>query len=413
MTFGEDWTFGASVQTSRKMFDAFCAAGGTFVDTANTYTCGTSERLVGEFVASEREYFVVSTKYSLSTRPDDPNGGGNSRKTMVRSLEDSLRQVRTDFIDVFWVHAWDGGAPVQEVMRGLDDLVRTGKVRYVGVSNTPGWVVAQATTLAELRGWTSFVGLQTEYSLMERTAERELLPMARALGLGVLAWAPLGGGVLTGKYVLDGDSVSVGDTLRGPWLNGERLTRESLGIAANLVEVAQEAGRPPAQVALSWLRQQPGGLIPIIAGRSLEQLEQNLGCLDLKLTQRSCSDSTSPADRASASRSGSSPASRCRPRCSGPPATGCSPGAAPCREKENTHDPCDRDCDREARAARGCGGRVLQGRACGPGQAGLPAVRPRLAHPQRAARPGGVRGRRPRGRRAVDVAGRLGGAPGR
>lgn len=283
MTFGEEWTFGASAQTSRAMFDTFCDAGGTFVDTANTYTYGTSERLVGEFVASDREHFVVSTKYSLSTRPDDPHGGANSRKTMIRSLEDSLRQLHTDFVDLFWVHAWDGETPVQEVLRALDDLVRAGKVRYVGVSNTPAWVVAQGMTLAELRGWSSFVGLQTEYSLIERTSDRDLLPMARALGLGVLAWAPLGGGVLTGKYVLEGDTVSVGDTLRGAWLNGERLTREALGVATELVKVAQEVGRPPAQVALSWLRQQPDCLIPIVSGRSLEQLAQNLGCLDFEL----------------------------------------------------------------------------------------------------------------------------------
>lgn len=295
MTFGEDWAFGASAQASRAMFDAFCDAGGTFVDTANTYTYGTSERLVGEFVASDRDHFVVSTKYSLSTRPDDPHGGANSRKTMIRSLEDSLRQLQTDFVDLFWVHAWDGGTPIQEVVRALDDLVRAGKVRYVGVSNTPAWVVAQGMMLAELRGWSSFVGLQTEYSLIERTSDRDLLPMARALGLGVLAWAPLGGGILTGKYVLDGDSVSVGDTLRGAWLNGERLTRESLGIATELVKVAADVGRPPAQVALSWLRQQPDHVIPIVSGRSLEQLTQNLGCLDFELdaTHQQSLDTTS------------------------------------------------------------------------------------------------------------------------
>ncbi len=190
MTFGEDWQFGASKDESRAIFDAFCSAGGNFINTADAYTYGTSEELVGEFIAAERDRFVVSTKYSLSTRPDDPNGGGNHRKNMFRAVEQSLGRLKTDFINVYWLHAWDSVTPVEEVMRGLEDLVRSGKVLYVGVSDTPAWVVSQANTLAELRGWTKFIGLQTEYSLIERTAERELLPMARALGVGVLAWAP-------------------------------------------------------------------------------------------------------------------------------------------------------------------------------------------------------------------------------
>jgi aryl-alcohol dehydrogenase-like predicted oxidoreductase len=283
MTFGEEWRFGASKEESRAMFDAFCAAGGNFLDTANTYTFGTSERLVGELIATERDRFVLSTKYSLSTRPDDVNGGGNHRKSMFQAIEASLKQLKTDFIDVYWLHAWDFLTPIEEVMRGLEDLVRSGKVLYVGISDTPAWVVSRANMLAELRGWTKFIGLQAEYSLIERTAERELIPMAVTLGLGILAWAPLGGGVLTGKYVLKGDEVHVADTRRGEWMNGERLTRRSLRIAETVMRIASELDRPPAQVALNWLRQQPGAPIPIVSGRTRAQLGQNLGCLDFKL----------------------------------------------------------------------------------------------------------------------------------
>ncbi|MGN6648433.1 aldo/keto reductase [Trinickia sp.] len=283
MTFGEEWQFGASLEVSRAIFDAFCAAGGNFIDTANTYTYGTSEKLVGEFIASERDYFVVSTKYSLSTRANNPNGGGNHRKSLMRAIDDSLRRLNTDRIDVYWLHAWDALTPADEVMRGLDDLVRAGKVLYVGISNTPAWCVAQANTLADLRGWTKFVGYQTEYSLIERTAERDIIPMAHALGLGLLAWAPLAGGVLSGKYVLSGDEVRIGDTKRGDWLNGERLNRRSLQIAASLAQIAESIDRPPSQVALNWLRQRTGGVIPIVAARTQLQMEQNLGCLNFEI----------------------------------------------------------------------------------------------------------------------------------
>jgi aryl-alcohol dehydrogenase-like predicted oxidoreductase len=283
MTFGEEWQFGASLDVSRAIFDAFCAAGGNFIDTANTYTYGTSEKLVGEFIASERDYFVVSTKYSLSTRADNPNGGGNHRKSLMQAVDESLRRLKTDRIDVYWLHAWDSLTPADEVMRGLDDLVRAGKVLYAGISNTPAWRVAQANTLADLRGWTKFVGYQAEYSLIERTAERDIVPMAHALGIGVLAWAPLAGGVLSGKYVLSGDEVRIGDSKRGDWLNGERLTRRSLQIATSVAQIAESIDRPPSQVALNWLRQRTGGVIPIVAARTRLQMEQNLGCLNFEI----------------------------------------------------------------------------------------------------------------------------------
>lgn len=283
MTFGEDWDFGASKEESRRIFDAYCAAGGNFIDTANTYTFGSSETFVGEFVASERAYYVLSTKYSLSTQPRDPNGGGNHRKNLVHAIEQSLRRMRTEYVDMYWVHVWDFTTPVAEVMRGLDDLVRSGKVLHVGISNTPAWIVSQAHTLAELRGWSSFAGIQVEYNLIERGSERDLMPMAEALGLGVLAWAPLAGGVLTGKYLLTNDEIRVDDSKRGGWLNSQRLTRDSMRIVAALLEVAQEIGRSPAEIAINWVKQQSARVVPIVGGRTLGQMRQNLGCLEFEI----------------------------------------------------------------------------------------------------------------------------------
>jgi aryl-alcohol dehydrogenase-like predicted oxidoreductase/quinol monooxygenase YgiN len=283
MTFGEEWQFGASKEESKAIFEAFSTAGGNFIDTANTYTDGMSEHLVGQFVRSDRDRFIISTKYSLSTCHADVNAGGNHRKCIYRSLERSLNQLNTEYIDIFWVHAWDGLTPVQEILRALDDLVRSGKVHYVGVSNTPAWVVARSATLAELQGWSSFIGLQVEYSLIERTSEHELLPMAGELGIGALGWAPLGGGVLTGKYTLQDTEVTIRDTKRGTWLNRDRLDLRTMTIASELQRVACEIDRPPAQVALAWVRQQPHGVLPIVGARTLQQFEQNLGCVTLVL----------------------------------------------------------------------------------------------------------------------------------
>src|SRR4029450_10775543 len=201
MTFGEDWGWGAPKDESRKIFDAFVQAGGNFIDTANNYTNGTSEKFIGEFTKGDRDHFVIATKYTLNEFATDPNFGGNHRKNMRRSVEGSLKRLATDHIDLLWLHMWDGMTPVEEVMRALDDLVRAGKVLYVGISDTPAWVVSQANTLAELRGWTPFVGPQVPYSLVERAPERELLPMAQALELTVTSWGPLGGGPLHTRYV--------------------------------------------------------------------------------------------------------------------------------------------------------------------------------------------------------------------
>lgn len=279
MTFGEEWGFGAAPEECGRMLEVFRARGGNFLDTANKYTEGASERIVGELIRPDRERWVIATKYSLSMDEADPCASGNGRKNLVQAVERSLRRLGTGYVDLLWVHAWDFTAPIDEVMRGLDDLVRAGKVLYVGVSDAPAWVVSRANTLAELRGWSRFVGLQIEYSLLERTVERELIPMAAALGLHVLAWAPLAGGVLTGKYTRGGGA----DTARGKDMNSTRLDERGLQIARALDQVADAVGRSPAQVALAWLQTRAAPVIPIVGARRAGQLEDALGYLDLTL----------------------------------------------------------------------------------------------------------------------------------
>lgn len=281
MTFGEDWGWGGSYEESRKMFDAFAAAGGNFLDTANLYTNGTSEKYVGEFVAGDRHQWVIATKYSLNTGNGEINAGGNHRKNMVQAVEASLQRLKVEYIDLLWLHAWDFTTPVEEVMRSFDDLVRMGKVLYIGVSDTPAWIISQANTLANLRGWTPFIGLQIEYSLKERTPERDLLPMAQALGIGVTAWSPLGAGVLTGKYNRPAEETDEPGRLSNP--NASQISDRDLEIAAEVTKIATEIDKAPSQVALNWIRQQPGGIIPIIGSRKLKQFEENLACLEFEL----------------------------------------------------------------------------------------------------------------------------------
>lgn len=277
MTFGTEWGWGADKDESRRIFDAYVHAGGNFLDTANRYTEGTSERWLGEFVKSDRHHFVVATKYTLRDRLGDPNFAGSHRKNMMRSVEESLRRLDMECIDLFWVHAWDHLTPTDEVLRGMDDLVRSGKVHYLGVSDTPAWVVSHANTLAELRGWTPFVGLQIEYSLLQRAPERDLLPMAAHFGLAVTPWGALGGGALTGKY-LKGESGRV-------VAHSARRSDRANNIAAKVVEVADSLGVPPAQVAINWMRQRDSksNIIPLVGARTAVQLEDSLGCLHFSL----------------------------------------------------------------------------------------------------------------------------------
>jgi aryl-alcohol dehydrogenase-like predicted oxidoreductase len=274
MTFGTDWGWGAPEGESAKQFELFAEAGGTLIDTANKYTNGTAESILGDLLAAGRDHFVVGTKYSLNVRDGDLNAGGNHRKSLVQALEASLKRLRTDHVDILWLHAWDYLTPPDEVMRALDDQVRLGKVLYLGVSDTPAWVVAQMQTLAAARGWSSFAGLQVEYSLVQREVERELIPMARGLGLGVLAWGPLGAGVLSGKYANAGTAAT------------ERRLADvdpgRLAIAQTVADIARDLGLSPSVVALAWLRAQ-GGVIPILGARTADQLADNLACLDADL----------------------------------------------------------------------------------------------------------------------------------
>jgi len=280
MTFGTDWGWGADKAESRRQFEAYASRGGNFIDTANVYTKGTSEEFVGEFIAAERERFVLATKFSFGMREGDPNSGGNHRKNIMQSVDASLRRLKTDYIDLYYLHVWEGRTPIEEVMRAIDDLVRMGKVLYFGFSDTPAWKVAQGNTIAQMRGWSPAVCLQIEYSLIERTVERELIPLARECGLGVLPWSPLGAGVLTGKYI--GNPEGEGDGTRVKQ-SASRRTERNLGIAGEVVAVAAEIGQSPAQVALNWLLLQAGVTSPILGARTLAQLEDNLGCLDFTL----------------------------------------------------------------------------------------------------------------------------------
>jgi aryl-alcohol dehydrogenase-like predicted oxidoreductase len=275
MTFGETWGWGASKDECRRIFDAFVEAGGNFVDTACNYTDGQSEEIVGALTEADRERFVIATKYTLSARRDDPNGGGNHRKNLVQTLEASLRRLGTDYVDLLWLHMWDGMTPVDEVVRALDDLVSSGKVLYVGISDTPAWVVSQAVTLADRHGWSPFVAVQAPYSLADRDVERELLPMARALGLTLTPWGMLEGGALTGKYLDETDEPRRYESA-GPKTNA---------IAREVVAVADELGATPAQVAVAWVRARPWHLVPIVGARSESQLRENLGALDVELSR--------------------------------------------------------------------------------------------------------------------------------
>jgi aryl-alcohol dehydrogenase-like predicted oxidoreductase len=283
MTFGDEWGWGSPKAEAQKIYDTYREAGGNFIDTANFYTNGTSEKFLGEFMQGHRQSVVFATKYSNAASGNDPNAAGNHRKSMMQALEASLKRLQTDYIDLYWVHIWDGITPVEEVMRGLDDLVRQGKVLYLGISDAPAWWIAQANTLAELRGWTQSIGLQIEYNLVERTVERELIPMAKALNLGVLAWSPLAKGVLSGKY--HGESKADGGRMSNEGMK-EFLPEEqhATRIISAVKAVSEQVGRSMAQVALAWLRYQTVPVIPIIGARKVSQLQDNLGSLDLELS---------------------------------------------------------------------------------------------------------------------------------
>jgi aryl-alcohol dehydrogenase-like predicted oxidoreductase len=283
MTFGDEWGWGSPKAEAQKVYETYREAGGNFIDTANFYTNGTSEKFLGEFMQGHRESVVLATKYSNAAPGNDPNAAGNHRKSMMQAVEASLKRLQTDYIDLYWVHIWDGITPVEEVMRGLDDLVRQRKILYVGISDAPAWWIAQANTLAVLRGWTPFIALQIEYNLVERTVERELVPMAKALSVGVVAWSPLARGVLSGKYHGEGKADGGRMTKEGM---KEFLPEEQHGtrIISAVKAVSEQVGRSMAQVALAWLRHQAVPVIPILGARKVSQLQDNLASLDVQLS---------------------------------------------------------------------------------------------------------------------------------
>ena len=287
MTFGQDWGWGADEAEAGRIFAAYVDRGGNFVDTAVNYTNGAAERMLGKLMQGQRDRIVLSTKFTMARQPGDPNAGGNHRMNLVRSVEQSLRQLGTDRIELLHLHAWDDSTAPEEVLRALDDLVRAGKVLYLGICNTPAWRVAQLQTMADLRGWSPLVALQIEYSLVERSVEHELLPMARALGLGVMPWSPLGGGILSGKYgKADLDTQGgreVASTRKGVIASSGLLNETSLGIAEEVVAVARELGASAAQVALAWTLLNPAVTAPVIGARTLAQALDNLDALGVTL----------------------------------------------------------------------------------------------------------------------------------
>lgn len=287
-TFGTEWGWGAAREDARRLFDVFVDRGGNFIDTAPTYTNGSSERMVGEFARGRRDSLVLATKYTTLRRPGDPNSGGSQRKNLFGSVEASLRALDTDYLDVLYLHVWDFLTPVEEILRGMDDLVRQGKVLYLAMSTAPAWQIARMQTIAELRGWSPLVALQIEYNLVQRGGELDLIPMAQEMGLGVVPFSPLAGGGLTGKYrradLADADA-GAGDGARRS-LNRTLgyLTERSLGIADVVTGVATELGCTPGQVALGWQLQNPRVTAPIVGARTSAQLEENLAALDVDLS---------------------------------------------------------------------------------------------------------------------------------
>lgn len=277
MGFGTEWKWGADFETSHQIMDAFCEAGGNFIDTANRYTEGTSEAIIGEYMESNgRDNFVLATKYTLHDNLTNPNASGNNRKNLFRSVQDSMERLQTDYIDLLYVHAWDFLTSPEEVMRGLDDLVRQGLVHYIGISDTPAWMVAKMNTLADFRGWSQFVALQVEYSLLQRTPERDLTPMAQHFGMTVTPWAPLAGGALTGKYLK-------GDKGRLPEQSA-RLNARAEGITKEVMAVAEELGCSAAHVALRWTTQQGFHSIPIVGATKVSQVTENIKAMEITLS---------------------------------------------------------------------------------------------------------------------------------
>jgi aryl-alcohol dehydrogenase-like predicted oxidoreductase len=289
MTFGMEWKWGSPEETARPIFRKYMEAGGNFVDTADVYTNGTSEEMVGRFVqeAKARDQMVIATKYSFGAQPGNPNAGGNSRKNLMRAVNGSLQRLKTDYIDLYWVHAWDGLTPIEEVISSLDDLVRSGKVRYIGLSNCPAWYASEANTIARLRGYEPIVAMQMEYNLTERSIEREHVPLALHQGMGICAWSPLAAGLLTGRHSrqqLGPGRLQMTQNSGNPIMEKFAATPRNWDILDTLVVVAREGGRTPARVALNWITKRPGITSVILGATKLSQFEDNLDSLSFELS---------------------------------------------------------------------------------------------------------------------------------
>jgi aryl-alcohol dehydrogenase-like predicted oxidoreductase len=293
-TFGTNWgPIGSNKEESLKIYNAYLEAGGNFIDTSNRYQEGMSEELIGEFMRPHRDKIVLATKYSLFDGGADftnPNGSGNHRKNLMRSVENSLKRLKTDFIDLLWIHIWDYTTPIDECMRALDDLVRQGKLLYVGASNLPAWLIAQGNTMADFHGWSPFIATQLEWSIVERSGEPEFLPMAHALDIGLVCWSALCGGMVTGKYNRKGlpegqphrlkDEI---DPARKHWWG--QMAKRDLAIMDEVVKLADEIGKPPVQVSLRFLLQQSELSVPLFSARTVEQLKEDVGCTEWTLTE--------------------------------------------------------------------------------------------------------------------------------
>ena len=283
MTFGEDLGWGSSVEESQRIIDRFLERGGNFIDTANFYTKSHSEKIIGDHVGrhpARRDRLVIATKFSGNLYPGDPNGGGSGRKSIVSACENSLRRLQTDYIDLYWLHNWDVHTPIDETMAALDDLVRAGKVRYLGVSDTPAWKIAEANVLARFRGWSAFIGLQIEYSLLERSVEQELVPMALEFGLGITPWSPLKSGLLSGKYT----RANAGQVKSDRGFISSFIDEHVYGVVDELQAIARARDTTVARVALAWVQAQPGVTSTIVGARRLDQLEDNLAAIDVRLS---------------------------------------------------------------------------------------------------------------------------------
>jgi aryl-alcohol dehydrogenase-like predicted oxidoreductase len=285
MTFGmQGW--GTEMAEATRMFNRYVELGGNFIDTANFYAQGQSEIMLGQLIQERRQQLVVATKYTLTMRPGDPNASGNQRKNLVQAVDNSLKRMNTDYIDLMYLHLWDNRTPVEEVLRGFDDLVRAGKIIYVGISDTPAWQISRMQAIADLRGWAPLVALQVPYNLTERTVEREFMPMAQEMGLGVLPWSPLAGGVLSGKYSRADLTTKPADMTSRKNINlaTGRLTERALDIADAVAIVAKELNRTPSQVALAWTLLNPAVTSPIIGARTFAQFEDNLAALEVNFS---------------------------------------------------------------------------------------------------------------------------------